>query len=309
MRAGFVLRRFFFVGTLLCAAGAFGGQVGVLPNMVGSMIAGLPSPNENSMQPPKPERLSTGADVFWYQASEAGNTGVCVVVCPGGGYAQTCVTYEGWAIAEWFNSIGVSAAVLVYHTTHGTPHHDAPLGEVPLRDVQETIRTIRKRAGAYRMDPKKVGVMGFSAGGHLAAMAMTQFSDVTRPDFGILCYAVTDFDEDNRSVGASQENLLGMKASKDEIRRFSPARNVTKDSPPAFIFSTDSDERVLSEQSVGYYLACRRAGVPAELHVWRNGAHGGGLCRDRFGEDHWPKLCEIWLKNMGFAKQEGGNRD
>ena len=256
-------------------------------------------PNDNAKEPPTAEKLSTGAAAYWYPATE-GNRGAFVVVCPGGGYGTTCMTYEGWALAEWFNSIGVGAVVLDYHTTGGTQRHAAPLGDLPLREVQETIRLVRQRAAKLGADPKKVGVMGFSAGGHLAATALTRFTAETRPDFGILCYAVTDFSlKPTGAVAWTRNNLLGENAAAEIVGKYSCAQQVTKDTPPVFILSTGGDTTVPSEHSVKFYLACRRAGVPAEMHVWQLGKHGGGLCRDRAGEDRWPELCETWLCNIG----------
>ena len=266
----------------------------------GELVFEMRGPNDNAKAPPAAEKLSTGAELFWYPAPKADNTGACVVVCPGGGYYETCIGYEGWALAEWFNSIGVSAAVLDYHTVRGTQRHAAPLGDLPLQEVQEAIRRVRERAAAFGVDPKKVGVMGFSAGGHLAATVMTRYDAATRPDFGILCYAVTDPLTHKTTTDACTRNLVGPDATAAQMEKYSPMQLVTKEMPPVFILSTDSDRIVPSEQSVGFYLACRKAGVPAELHVWRQGEHGGGLCRDRPGEDRWPELCATWMRNMGF---------
>jgi acetyl esterase/lipase len=232
--------------------------------------------------------------------------GAAVIVCPGGGYAHLAVDHEGRQIAAWLNSLGVAAFVLEYrHHGEGYRH------PAPLDDAQRAIRTARARAAEWKLDPQRIGIMGFSAGGHLASTAGTHFDRGNpaaedpiarascRPDFLILCYAVIAFDEPYTHRG-SQENLIGKNAPADLVRSLSNEKQVTKETPPTFLFHTDADTAVPAENSVNFYLALRKAGVPAELHVFRPGQHGLGLAKDTPGTSEWSKCCEGWLKSQGF---------
>ena len=233
-------------------------------------------------------------------------TGAAVVVCPGGGYGHLAMGHEGADIIRWLNSIGVAAFVVDYrHSGKGYSH------PAPLQDVQRAIRTVRSRADEFGIQSDHIGVMGFSAGGHLASTAGTHFDagdpDATdpiaklscRPDFMILCYAVIAFGEDCTHYG-SQYNLLGKDAPEELIRQFSNEKQVTENTPPTFLWHTDEDTVVPSENSVKFYLACREKGVPAEMHIFRKGRHGIGLAPGFEGNDQWPELCRSWMKNMGF---------
>jgi acetyl esterase/lipase len=232
--------------------------------------------------------------------------GAAVVVCPGGGYGGLAVDHEGRQIAAWLNSFGVAAFILEYrHHGRGYQH------PAPLDDAQRAIRTVRARAAEYKVDPKRIGILGFSAGGHLASTAGTHFDAgepsaedpiarvSCRPDFLILCYAVIAFDEPYTHRG-SQMNLLGKDAPADLVRSLSNEKQVTKETPPTFLFHTDEDKGVPVENSVYFYLALRKAGVPAELHIFRSGQHGLGLAAKTPGTSEWPKCCEGWLKSQGF---------
>ena len=243
-------------------------------------------------------------------------TGAAVVICPGGGYGGLAVDHEGDQIAQWFNSMGVAGFILEYrHRGKGYGH------PAPLQDAQRAIRTVRARAGEWKVDPAKIGVMGFSAGGHLASTAGTHFdkgdpdsADVIeragcRPDFMILCYPVIAFDEPYTHRG-SQKNLLGETPDPELVRSLSNEKQVTAETPPTFLFHTDEDKGVPSENSIYFYLALRRAGVPAEMHIFRKGPHGVGLCtgvgkyaKKIPGTDAWPKALEAWLAGLGMLGQ------
>ncbi len=233
-------------------------------------------------------------------------TGAAIVVCPGGGYGHLAVDHEGKQIGEWLNSVGVAAFVLEYrHRNRGYGH------PAPLQDAQRAIRTVRARAEAFDVDPKRIGILGFSAGGHLASTAATHFDagDPTaddpidrvscRPDFAVLCYAVIALGEPFTHAG-SQRNLLGPGAPEDLVRSLSSEKQVTAETPPTFLWHTDEDRGVPPENSVVFYLACRRHGVPAELHIFRTGRHGLGLAADVPGTRAWPRLCEQWMRAQGF---------
>jgi acetyl esterase/lipase len=237
-------------------------------------------------------------------AAKAG--GAAVVVCPGGGYGGLALDHEGKQIGQWFNAMGVTAFILEYrHRGKGYGH------PAPLEDAQRAIRTVRARAAEWKIDPAKIGIMGFSAGGHLASTAGTHFDKgkpdakdpieraSCRPDFMILCYAVIAFGEPYTHQG-SQHNLIGKDADPELIKSLSNEKQVTPETPPAFLWHTDQDTGVPAENSVQFYLALRRAKVPAELHVYRTGGHGVGLAAKVPGTSTWPKNCEDWLRGLGM---------
>jgi acetyl esterase/lipase len=247
-----------------------------------------------------------------YLAPKENRTGTAVVICPGGGYGFTAMDHEGHQIAAWLNSFGVSGFILDYrHRKRGYGH------PAPLQDAQRAIRHVRYHAAEYQVDPHRIGILGFSAGGHLASTAATHFDPGNpqaadpvervscRPDFAILCYAVIALGEPITHRG-SQENLLGKNPPEELVRSLSNEKQVTKDTPPTFLWHTDEDKAVPPENSVLFYLACRRAGVPAELHIFRTGRHGLGLAKDTPGTQQWPALCQAWLRAQGFLPPQKG---
>lgn len=229
-----------------------------------------------------------------------------VVVCPGGGYGNLALGHEGREIADWLNSLGITAAILEYRMARGGYRHP-----IPLLDAQRAIRTIRSRSDELDLDQERIGIMGFSAGGHLAATVGTHFDGgnqnsadpvercSSRPDFLILCYPVIAFGEPFTHKG-SQRNLIGENPPRSLVESLSNEKQVTKATPPAFLFHTDADTGVPAENSTAFYLALRKAGVPAELHIFRNGRHGVGLAKGIPGTREWPKLCEGWLRDKGL---------
>jgi acetyl esterase/lipase len=242
--------------------------------------------------------------VFLPEKEKAG--GAAVVVCPGGGYGTAVVDREGYKIARWLNTLGVAGFVLDYrHRGRGYGH------PAPLNDAQRAIRTVRARAKEWGVDPGKIGIMGFSAGGHLASTAGTHFDDGDpdasdpiqrvgcRPDFLILCYAVIAFEEPYSHRG-SQNNLLGADPDPELVRSLSGEKQVTARTPPTFLFQTDEDTAVPAEHSVAFYLALRKAKVPAELHVYRTGPHGVDLAQGIPGTCNWTKQCADWMRGQGL---------
>jgi acetyl esterase/lipase len=244
-------------------------------------------------------------------------TGAAVVVCPGGGYQMLANDHEGKQVAEWLNSLGVSAFVLKYRL--GPRYHHPAM----LQDAGRAIRTVRAGASRWGLDPNRIAIVGFSAGGHLASTAGTHFdagkpdSDdpiervSSRPDRLILVYPVIALATPYGHSG-SLRNLLGEKPAPDLVESLSNERQVTKDTPPTFLAHTNADTGVPAENSLLFALALRKAGVPVELHLFERGQHGLGLgngtAQFKIAADPafqaWPKLCETWLKNQGFLDRK-----
>ncbi|MCA9265500.1 MAG: alpha/beta hydrolase [Planctomycetales bacterium] len=241
-----------------------------------------------------------------YHAPKETATGTAIVVCPGGGYGHLAMDHEGHQIAAWLNSIGISAFICDYrHRAKGYGH------PAPLEDAQRAIRIVRAHADPWHVDPQKIGVLGFSAGGHLASTAATHFDSgdanaqdpiarvSCRPDFAVLCYAVIAFDEPYTHRG-SQHNLIGETPASELVTLLSNEKQVTKETPPTFLWHTNEDAGVPAENSVYFYLALRKAGVPAELHIFQTGRHGLGLAADTLGTRDWSKRCEDWMRGLGL---------
>jgi acetyl esterase/lipase len=231
------------------------------------------------------------------------STGAAVVVCPGGGYAHLA-DHEGGPVAEWLNSIGITAFVLKYR--HG-PHYQHP---VPLQDAARAIRTIRARAAEWHLDPKRIGILGFSAGGHLAATLGTHYDSgstssvdliervSSRPDLLILIYPVISMAQFTHQ--GSKRMLLGENPGNELVTLLSNELQVTKDTPPTFLVHTSNDESVPVENSLLFAEALRKAGVQFELHVYERGKHGFGLAPGDPILSTWPARCGAWLHLHGF---------
>ncbi len=224
-----------------------------------------------------------------FKAKSVNGPAPAVVVCPGGAYSILAYNLEGTEVARWLNSIGVTAVVLKYRV----PDNRAGA----LQDVQRAMRLVRHHASAWNIDPKRVGVLGFSAGGHLAARASTAFAASSytavdqadqldcRPDFTILVYAAYLSHDDYRIA--------------DDVA-------VTRKTPPAFVVAAQDDVRNV-DSSLAYYLAMKKAGVPTELHLFPSGGHGFGLRPPKRVASIWPKLCETWLKEIGMLRGSDGS--
>jgi acetyl esterase/lipase len=241
--------------------------------------------------------------------------GTAVVVCPGGGYAGLAMDHEGKQVAEFLNSLGVSAFVLKYRTAN--KERPGPLHPAPLTDAQRAIRLVRSKAKEFLIDPERIGIWGFSAGGHLASSAGTHFDNgdkdakdpidrhSCRPDFLILSYPVITM-ESGVAHSGSKTNLLGPKPDERLVENLSNEKQVTKNTPPTFIFQTTADTVVPAENAVRFYLACKKAGVEVEMHIYEKGRHGVGLGRDpkwTGGEksvESWPDRLTEWLKARGL---------
>ncbi|HTM13940.1 MAG TPA: alpha/beta hydrolase [Bryobacteraceae bacterium] len=230
-----------------------------------------------------------------------------VIVLPGGGYRALSMNSEGRQVANYLNSLGIAAFVLQYRLG---PRYHYP---VELDDAQRAIRTVRSHASEWHIAQNRIGVMGFSAGGHLASTASTRFDSgkpnasdgvdrvSSRPDFSILCYPVISLTEAWTHQG-SKLNLLGENPAPELAKTLSMENAVTAQTPPTFIFQTNADTTVPAENSVYYYLALRKAGVSAEMHVFETGPHGVGLAMYDPALSEWPKLLVNWLRAHGFIK-------
>ena len=230
-----------------------------------------------------------------------------VIVCPGGAYARLAANHEGRQVANYLNSLGIAAFVLRYRLGPRY-HHPIQWG-----DAQRAIRTLKARASEWQLDPTRIGIMGFSAGGHLAMSASTQFDSgnaraadaleraSSRPDFAILGYPVISLTEPWTHQG-SRTNLLGDKVDPALAKSLSGENAVTTDTPPTFILRTNADTVVPAENSVYYYLALRKAGVPAEMHIFEKGPHGVGLANDDAALSEWSTLLANWLRIHGVIK-------
>jgi acetyl esterase/lipase len=238
--------------------------------------------------------------VFQPPADKA--NGTAVVICPGGGYGFLAKDHEGKQVAEWFNQRGVTAFMLLYRIA---PRYRHP---APLQDAQRAIRTVRARAKEWNIDPKRIGIMGFSAGGHLASTAGTHFDDgktdaddpiekvSCRPDFLVLCYPVITFDAPYAHMG-SRNNLLGKDQEAKLVESLCNDKQVTDKTPPTFLFHTDADKGVVPENSILFYMALRKAKVPAELHIYEKGNHGVGLAAKDPILSTWADRLNGWLES------------
>jgi len=228
-----------------------------------------------------------------------------VVVCPGGGYRGLAVDHEGDQVARWLNSLGITAFVLKYRLGPKY-HHPTQLG-----DVQRAIRTVRQRAAEFGIQPNRIGVWGFSAGGHLASSAATHFDSgkpkpadaidgvSSRPDFAILIYPVITFTEEPYVHKGSRTALLGDNPDPALVKLMSNELQVTPQTPPTFLIHTSEDKGVPPENSILFYLALRKAGVPAEMHIYEKGPHGFGLGWADATLSSWPARLQDWLRVRG----------
>ncbi|MCU0472924.1 MAG: alpha/beta hydrolase [Bacteroidales bacterium] len=233
-------------------------------------------------------------------------TGTAILICPGGGYSYLSFNREGYAIARWLNDNGIAGIILKYRLPSDIIMKDKSVG--PLQDAQEAMRNIRRNASKWNIDPHKVGVIGFSAGGHLASTISTHYGDTVyevkdtisaRPDFSILLYPVITMDSSFAHAG-SRRNLIGENPAEEAIIRFSNELQVNDNTPPTFLVHAGDDKSVPVKNSIVYYEALRKNNVPSELHIFQKGGHGFGLAGDRETQSAWPELCMKWLIMNGF---------
>ncbi|SHF76295.1 Acetyl esterase/lipase [Flavobacterium fluvii] len=231
--------------------------------------------------------------------------GTSVVICPGGGYHHLSINKEGYKIAQWLNTLGISAFVLKYRMPSDLTMKDKTVG--PLQDAQEALRMVRRNAEKWKLDPNKIGIMGFSAGGHLASSLSTKFLEKVyvpvdntsaRPDFSILMYPVISMQGGMTHKG-SKTNLLGENPSATLVEKYSNDKQVNATTPKTFIVHATDDKAVPVENSINYYLALKQNKIPVELHLFENGGHGFGLGVEGTNKN-WSKACENWLISNEF---------
>lgn len=245
--------------------------------------------------------------IFIHLPEEDINTGVGVVVCPGGGYGHLAMGHEGDDVAAWLNKHGIAAFVLKYRIAPDFKH------PAPMQDVQRAIRMVRYHAERFSVNPDKVGVLGFSAGGHLASTAATHFDagdpdspfsidqKSSRPDFAVLIYPVITLDGPYAHKG-SRRNLLGENPDPVLVEQLSNHKQVTAETPPTFLVHTYNDTGVPPENSILFYMSLRENKVPAEMHLYETGKHGFGLAPDDSTLSTWPDHCIAWLKTRGILE-------
>ncbi|RAJ93139.1 acetyl esterase/lipase [Larkinella arboricola] len=302
MKARFLLFAFFF---LFCARNTRAQNFqklypGAIPNAI-------PGPNQevstaNELVDSLTSKVSVPSLAVFLPPRERA-TGTAVIICPGGGYGTLLTKREGTDVAKAFNKLGIAAFVLKYRLPSSSTMKDRSIG--PVQDAQQAIKTVRERAGEFGIDPAKIGIMGFSAGGHLASTAGTHFNtryiDVTgktslRPDFMILVNPVVSFNDSTGHIG-SRDNLLGKQASAEKILRFSNEWQVGKSTPPAFLVHSGADTVVPVSNSIQFYEALNRNGVSGALHIYSKGEHGF-LTYPPFEE--WFERTVEWMRVSGF---------
>ncbi|WP_245882518.1 alpha/beta hydrolase [Hymenobacter chitinivorans] len=244
-----------------------------------------------------------------FRAPKEKANGTAVIICPGGGYVRLSMDHEGTDVAKRLNDMGVTAFVLKYRLPNDQSQVDKTTA--PLLDAQQALRLVRQRAAEYGINPNRVGIMGFSAGGHLAAtagnaarrvvpgnIAGTVSATSARPDFQILLYPVISF-TDSLAHAGSRKSLLGDAPTADQIRLYSNEQQVTSQTPPTFLVHAADDKTVKVQNSLRFYEACLRAGVPVEMHLYPKGGHGFGM-NNKTTKDNWTDRLQNWLDANGW---------
>jgi acetyl esterase/lipase len=253
------------------------------------------------------ERVTKSPTLTTFLPDGDKRNGAAIVICPGGGYSGLAMQKEGLEVAEWARSKGIVGVVLRYRCGGGKNQQP-----VPLEDAKRAIRTMRAKADELGVDPNRIGILGFSAGGHLASSVATMFEEgahtedsidqlSSRPDFAVLVYPVITLVDECMHRG-SRNNLLGADASEELAAEWSTNRRVTEKTPPTFLVHASDDKGVPVKNSLLFYEALVAKGVPAELHVYEIGGHGFGMFRESRPADKWPDQLERWLKQRGIIK-------
>nr|WP_319997317.1 alpha/beta hydrolase [uncultured Draconibacterium sp.] len=245
-------------------------------------------------------------DLYFYAAPAEKSTGTAVVICPGGGYSGLAIRHEGLQVAQWFNSVGITAFVLTYRQPDDAIMENKSIG--PLQDGQRAIRLVRRHAKEWGINPEKVGIMGFSAGGHVASTISTHYNEKVydaidstnaRPNFSLLIYPVISMDSTITHSG-SRVNLLGNSPAPEQVMHFSNEFQVNEQTPPAFVVHSLDDDVVPVQNSIKYALAMKKYHVPCELHIYESGGHGYGMAPGGSTQSMWPEACLKWLDANRF---------
>ena len=249
-------------------------------------------PNIPKMVNGKSIPMDLDAKIFVY-LPESKSATAAIVVCPGGGYSGLAMSHEGHEVAKWLNAQGVAAIILKYRMPNG--HH-----QVPLSDAQQALRMVRENAAKWNINKNKVGISGFSAGGHLASTVATHFTDsLTRPDFAVLFYPVISADTTISHRG-SFNNLLGKNPAKALYQLYSNELQVSPRTPPTLLFHSDDDRGVPVQNSIEFYLALKHNKVPATMYIFPVGGHGWGMKETFTYHQQWQELMVLWLKGINI---------
>lgn len=252
---------------------------------------GLPNSNGiDTTQPYDDSKQNFKPNIRVFLPAAEKSTGRAVVCCPGGGYSHLAMDHEGYQWASFFNERGIALIVLKYRMPHGVT-------EVPISDAREALRVVRKNAKEWNIDPTKVGIMGSSAGGHLATTVATHSDSITAPNFQILFYPVVTFDYKYTHKG-SRHNLIGEKAAPDVVNLYSNEKQVSPKTPPAILLLSDDDKTVPSPNSVNYYLALKENGVKASMYIYPSGGHGWGIRENFKYHNEMMNDLSAWLETI-----------
>jgi acetyl esterase/lipase len=288
-----------------------------VPIWPGAVPDAMPNPNPESVGPPEgrewwPRANDVSRPTMTVYAAQGRNTGVAVVVFPGGGYQFLAMDLEGTEICDWLTSRGITCVLLKYRVPGSGPWWDQknnrrvyPKVQTALQDAQRTLGLVRQQATQWHVDPRKIGVIGFSAGGHLVAAVSTRFAERSyapvdaadtlscRPDFAIAIYPGHLWAHEDEDHAARNETELSLR----------PDITVRADSPPTFLLQAEDDAVDGVEQSLAYYVALQKAGVPTEMHLYAQGGHAFGLRPSSLPIAHWPRLVETWLGTIGMISK------
>jgi len=254
-------------------------------------------------------RFVTNPSLDMYPAPAEKANGTTVIICPGGGYWGLAIGHEGAQVAKWLNGLGITAFVLKYRLPDDSIMENKSIG--PMQDGQQALRIVRSHAKEWGINPDKIGIMGFSAGGHLASTLSTHFNEKVyepgdstsaRPDFSLLIYPVISMDSSITHWG-SRVNLLGGTPTPELVKHFSNELQVNEQTPPAFLALSIDDNAVPVQNSISYALALKKYNIPCELHLYQSGGHGYGLGRSANTESTWPDACRKWLETRGFISE------
>jgi acetyl esterase/lipase len=267
-----------------------------------------PSVNKEKTETPESILIVSNISIptlTMYSPAVTSGSATAVIICPGGGYGVVAAGHEGTDIAKVFNEWGIIAFVLKYRLPDDAIMIDKTIG--PLQDAQRAIQMVRQNAAKWSIDPDKIGIMGFSAGGHLASTASTHFNKAVidnpgnislRPDFSMLIYPVISF-TDSLTHGGSRDNLIGKNPSAEKIKEYSNELQVNAETPPAFLVHAKDDDAVKFGNSVQYYEALKKNKVNAELRLYEHGGHGFGL-NNKTTTDKWADQLKTWLKTNHY---------